>query len=66
MARRPTLDYLRTESGSGLILAVAALAAIVIANSPWAHRYGALVGAPLTIQSTGNQDGGSVTWSRLS
>jgi NhaA family Na+:H+ antiporter len=31
--RRPTLDYLRTESGSGLVLAAAAVAALGFANS---------------------------------
>jgi hypothetical protein len=39
MARRLTLDFLRTEAASGLILGGAALLAIVAANSPWADRY---------------------------
>ena len=50
MARRITLDFLKTESASGLILATAAAAAIVMANSPWAGRYFGFIDAPLTIQ----------------
>ena len=50
MARRITLDFLKTESASGLILAAAAAAAIVIANSPWAGSYFDFIEAPFTIQ----------------
>lgn len=50
MARRITLDFLKTESASGLILAAAAAVAIVMANSPWAHLYFNFIDAPLTIQ----------------
>jgi NhaA family Na+:H+ antiporter len=50
MARRITLDFLKTESASGLILAAAAAVAIVVANSPWASRYYGFIEAPLTIQ----------------
>src|SRR5438477_11333217 len=50
MARRLTLDYLKTESGSGLVLAVAAVAAVALANSPLAERYFAFVVHPFTIQ----------------
>jgi NhaA family Na+:H+ antiporter len=39
MARRLTLDFLRTEAASGLLLGGAALLAIVAASSPWADRY---------------------------
>ena len=39
MARKITLDFLKTEAASGAALAVAALAALVIANSPWAGSY---------------------------
>ena len=39
MSRRSTLEFLKTETGSGLILALAALAAVVLANSPWAGAY---------------------------
>jgi NhaA family Na+:H+ antiporter len=50
MARRITLDFLKTESASGLILAVAAAAAILMANSPWAPRYFGFIDAHFTIQ----------------
>ncbi|HEX5377690.1 MAG TPA: Na+/H+ antiporter NhaA [Phenylobacterium sp.] len=50
MARRITLSFLRTEAASGMILALAALIAILLANSPWAHRYFAFIDHPFTIQ----------------
>ncbi|THD64373.1 Na+/H+ antiporter NhaA [Phenylobacterium sp.] len=50
MAKRITLDFLKTESASGLILAIAAVGAIVLANSPWAHLYFGFIGAPFTVQ----------------
>jgi NhaA family Na+:H+ antiporter len=50
MARRITLDFLKTESASGVILALAAVAAIIMANSPWAHLYFGFIEAPFTIQ----------------
>ncbi len=50
MARRITLDFLKTESASGLILATAALAAIALANSPWAHVYFGFIHEAFTIQ----------------
>jgi NhaA family Na+:H+ antiporter len=50
MARRITLDFLKTESASGVILAAAAAAAIIMANSPWAHLYFHFIDAPFTIQ----------------
>src|SRR5689334_18123318 len=50
MARRLTIDFLRTEAGSGLVLALAAGLALLLANSPWAPRYVALLNAPITIQ----------------
>ena len=39
MARRFTLDFLKTSAGSGAVLGLAALAALVIANSPWSADY---------------------------
>jgi Na+:H+ antiporter, NhaA family len=36
---RFTLEFLKTEAGSGFILAAAALVALVWANSPWAATY---------------------------
>lgn len=50
MARRITLSFLRTEAASGVILALAALLAILLANSPWAGPYFAFIGHPFTIQ----------------
>lgn len=51
MARRLTLDFLKTEAASGLILGSAALLAILAANSPWADRYFGLLAyeAPLQL-----------------
>ncbi|CAN5886022.1 Na+/H+ antiporter NhaA [soil metagenome] len=49
MARRITLDFLKTEAASGMILAGAALAAIVLANSPWREGYFAFIGHAFTI-----------------
>lgn len=39
MARKITLDFLKTEAASGMVLGLAALAALVVANSPWAAGY---------------------------
>lgn len=50
MARRLTLDFLKTESASGLILATVAAAAIVMANSPWASAYFGFIETTFTIQ----------------
>ena len=50
MARRITLDFLKTEAASGVILAAAALAAIALANSPWSGAYFSFIHAPFTIQ----------------
>ena len=50
MAKRITLDFLRTESASGMILASAALIAILLANSPWAGAYFGFIDAKFTIQ----------------
>ncbi len=50
MARRLTLDFLKTEAASGLILATAAVVAVILANSPWRDAYFAFVKAPFTIQ----------------
>jgi len=50
MARRFTLDFLKTEAASGMILAAAAVLAVILANSPWREAYFALVKSPFTIQ----------------
>jgi NhaA family Na+:H+ antiporter len=50
MARRPTLEFLKTESGAGLVLVLAAFAALVMANSRWAPQYHALVEWPVPVR----------------
>ena len=45
-----TLDFLRTETGAGAILAVAALLGITAANSAAASDYQAWLGHPWTVQ----------------
>jgi NhaA family Na+:H+ antiporter len=50
MAKRITLDFLKTESASGVILASAALLAVVLANSPWAHLYFGFIEHPFSVQ----------------
>lgn len=39
MVRRLTFEFLRTEAASASVLAVAAVAALIAANSPWAPAY---------------------------
>jgi Na+:H+ antiporter, NhaA family len=39
VARKITLDFLRTEAASGVVLGLAALAALVVANSPLSGDY---------------------------
>lgn len=39
MARKITLDFLKTEAASGVVLGLAAVAALVVANSPLAPAY---------------------------
>jgi NhaA family Na+:H+ antiporter len=39
VARRLTFDFLKSEAASGAALALAAVAALVIANSPWSADY---------------------------
>jgi NhaA family Na+:H+ antiporter len=50
MAKRITLDFLKTESASGVILAAAALAAIIVANSPGDGIYFRVLASPVTVQ----------------
>jgi len=50
MASRSTLEFLKTETGSGALLAAAALAAILWANSPWAGAYDALTHQMVAVQ----------------
>ena len=39
MARKLTLEFLKTEAGSGAVLGLAALAALIVANSPLSAAY---------------------------
>jgi NhaA family Na+:H+ antiporter len=39
VARRITLDFLKTEAASGVVLGLAALAALIVANSPLSGTY---------------------------
>ena len=45
-----TLEFLKTEAASGLILAAAALTALILANSPWAPDYFGFIHAPFTVR----------------
>jgi NhaA family Na+:H+ antiporter len=48
--RKLTLDFLKTEAASGSVLALAAVAAVLLANSPWADSYFGFVNAKHTLQ----------------
>lgn len=50
MSTRSTLAFLKTETGSGLLLPVAAGLAIAWANSPWAGAYDAITHAAVPVQ----------------
>ncbi len=50
MARAPTLSFLKTEAGAGLILAAAAAAALAMANSSLRGEYFAFIARPIAIQ----------------
>lgn len=39
VSRKATLDFLKTESAAGVFLGLAALAALILANSPWSDLY---------------------------
>ncbi len=43
-------DFLRLESSSGVLLLFAAILAMVVANSPLSHLYGALLDTPVAVQ----------------
>ncbi len=60
MSRKFTLDFLKTEAASGLILAGSALVAIMLANSPLRDSYFGFVQAPFTLQVGGFEETKSV------
>jgi NhaA family Na+:H+ antiporter len=50
VSTRSTLEFLKTETGSGLLLGAAAFVAIVWANSPWAYAYDGFVHQLVAVQ----------------
>lgn len=44
------MKFLKLESSSGLLLVIAAILALLFANSPMAHWYDSLLGTPVAIQ----------------
>ncbi len=60
MIRKFTLDFLKTEAASGLVLASAAVVAVVMANSPLREAYFGFVKAPFTLQLGGFEETKSV------
>jgi NhaA family Na+:H+ antiporter len=65
MARRITLDFLRTERGAAAVLAGAAGLAIVLANSRLAPDYFGFIEGPFTVQLGGFRETLSVLdWAR--
>jgi NhaA family Na+:H+ antiporter len=50
MARPSTLAFLKTETGAGAVLALAAAAAFFFANSPLADAYFGFIHAPLVVR----------------
>lgn len=50
MASRSTLSFLRTETGSGLLLAFVAAIAVLWANSPWSAEYATLLGYSIPVR----------------
>lgn len=54
--RKLTLDFLKTEAASGSVLALAAVVAVVLANSPWADGYFGLIHAQHTLSIGGFEE----------
>ena len=50
MARKITLDFLKTEAASGAFLGFAAIVALLVANSVWADQYFAFLKGSQTLQ----------------
>lgn len=50
MARPSTLEFLKTETGAGVLLALAALAAVVMANTAAAPAYFSFIDAPFPVR----------------
>lgn len=62
LAGRPLERFLRIEAASGLLLLLAAAAALVWANSPWADSYRHLLHTPLGIKLGGFTFERSLEW----
>ena len=50
---RPFVHFTRIEASSGIVLLVAAIAALVWANSPWSETYFEILETHLTIEFFG-------------
>lgn len=50
---RPFLHFTQIEASSGIVLLLAALAALIWANSPWSDTYFSLLGEQLNIEAFG-------------
>ncbi len=50
MAKRPTLDFLRTEAGAGALLIIASGVAVIAANSPFSPDYFSIVHAIVPVR----------------
>ena len=65
MARPSTLEFLKTESGAGAILGLTALAAVVLANSPWAAGYFQFIDQPIPVRiGAFDQNRTLLSWTR--
>ncbi|MBW3578360.1 MAG: Na+/H+ antiporter NhaA [Actinobacteria bacterium] len=50
---QPVLAFMRTEASGGIVMLVAAVAALIWANSPWSASYEALISTHLTLELGG-------------
>jgi Na+:H+ antiporter, NhaA family len=50
----PIRDFLKTESGSAIVLLAATVAALLWANSPWSSSYDSVWTTKLSIQLGGD------------
>src|SRR5690606_31794014 len=62
IAGRPLERFLQIQAASGILLLLAAAAALVWANSPWAETYTALWHTPLGIRIGGFEFERSLEW----
>ncbi len=65
MAKPSTLAFLKTESGAGALLALAALAAVIMANSPASEAYFTFIDTPFPIRfGAFDQTRSMLSWTR--